>query len=86
MPALPIDVLDQVAAFAAPLSPGDREIFITKVIERLAALPVLGPGIVHRAIAEAQAPFVVSQRVVGTGSHRSKYDGHYARARRSPIR
>lgn len=89
MSALSTAELDTIAAFAAPLTPTDREAFIDEVVGRLAAAAEIGPGLVHRTVREVQAKFVADRRVVGVGRPppRTKYDrvGHFARPRRAPV-
>jgi hypothetical protein len=46
--------LDAVMNAARPLQPRDRDAFLRDVANELAAVPVLGDGAVHRAIAVVQ--------------------------------
>lgn len=46
--------MDIVFAVARPLAVQDRDPFLRDVAERLAALPHLGDGVVHRVVAEVQ--------------------------------
>jgi hypothetical protein len=46
--------LDVVMCAARPLAVQDRDPFLQEVAERLAALPHLGEGAVHRVCAEVQ--------------------------------
>jgi hypothetical protein len=52
--ALTDDELDAIMRAAAPLQPHQRDGFLQDIAVALAALPMLGPGVVHRAIAEVQ--------------------------------
>jgi hypothetical protein len=46
--------LDAVMAAARPLAPHQRDAFLQRVAELLRTCGEVGPGSVHRAIAEAQ--------------------------------
>jgi hypothetical protein len=46
--------LDAVMAACRPLQPCDRDLFLKDLAVALAALPMLGPGVVFRTIAEVQ--------------------------------
>jgi hypothetical protein len=57
-PPMPItltdDQIEAVRRAAAPLPPAHRQAFLDDVTAALADVPVIGPGIVHRAIVAAQ--------------------------------
>jgi hypothetical protein len=46
--------LDQVYHCAAPLPVADRDRYLRTVADKLAASPMIGPGVVHRCCREAQ--------------------------------
>jgi hypothetical protein len=46
--------LDAVLRAAAPLAPDRRQAFIAQVTTALQSVPVVGPGNLHRVIAETQ--------------------------------
>jgi hypothetical protein len=49
--------MDAVMRAASPLQPQDRTPFLEALAQALQAQPVLGDGIIHRAIAETQRRF-----------------------------
>jgi hypothetical protein len=46
--------LDQILTACAPLAPDRRQGFIEQVIAALQTVPVIGDGVLHRVIVEAQ--------------------------------
>ena len=48
--ALSDSEISHIMAACRPLSPADRDAFLQAVAQAIAALPVRGPGSVHRAI------------------------------------
>ena len=58
--ALSDDELSAIMDAAKPLHPVDRDRFLRAVAEAITALPEIGPGSVHRAIAELQKRFFVA--------------------------
>src|SRR5262249_62126216 len=52
--------LEAIMNAARPLQPADRDRFLRAVAEAITALPVVGPGSVHRAIAELQRRYFVA--------------------------
>ena len=61
---------DQIAAIdraAAPLQASDREAFIEVVYDRLLGQTVLGDGLLHRLLAEAQREFLQTRPIVLNG-------------------
>ena len=60
---------DQIAAIdrAAALQAPDREPFIEAVYDRLAGQPI-GPGSLHRVLAEAQAEFLQARPLLRKGA------------------
>jgi hypothetical protein len=58
--ALSDDELSAIMNAAKPLQPADRDRFLRAVAEAITALPEIGPGSVHRAIAELQSRYFVA--------------------------
>jgi hypothetical protein len=58
--ALSDDELDAIMNAAKPLQPANRDRFLRAVAEAITALPEVGPGSVHRAIAELQRHYFVA--------------------------
>ena len=54
MPSLTTEQLDAIRIAAAPLARDRQQAFITQVTDTLQHVPEIGPGILHRAIVEAQ--------------------------------
>jgi hypothetical protein len=54
MAILSAEDINVVLYAAKPLTPDRREAFIADVVATLRDVPVIGPGIVHRAIVTAQ--------------------------------
>jgi predicted DNA-binding transcriptional regulator YafY len=52
--------LEAVMSACRPLQPRDRDLFLRAVAEAITALPEIGPGSVHRAIAELQSRYFVA--------------------------
>jgi hypothetical protein len=57
--AMPLDheARDLVVALALPIDPPRREAFVAAVTERLAAAPVVGPGVAHQVGRELQRQY-----------------------------
>jgi hypothetical protein len=47
---LPPETLDELAKYAAPLAPSDRDRFINAAVQRLTALGAAGAGPVNRVV------------------------------------
>ena len=54
MGTLTTEALDLIHAAALPLAPSSRKPFIDEMVRTLEGVPVLGDGVVHRAIVEVQ--------------------------------
>jgi len=52
--------LEAIMSAAKPLQPADRDRFLRAVAEAITALPEVGPGSIHRAIAELQRQYFVA--------------------------
>jgi len=58
--ALSDDELSAIINAAKPLHPVQRDLFLRAVAEAITALPMVGPGSIHRAIVELQKRFFVA--------------------------
>jgi hypothetical protein len=54
MPSLTSEQIDSVLRAAAPLAADRRQAFVDDVTTALQTVPVLGPGVIHRVIVDAQ--------------------------------
>ena len=58
--ALTDSELSAIMDACRPLQPRDRDQFLRAVAEAITALPMVGPGSIHRAIVELQKRFFVA--------------------------
>ena len=66
--------LDAIMAAARPIAPDRRDAFVQEVANSLARCGELGPGVVHRVVAQAQRQhFDPPDLAVGTRGRTSKY-------------
>jgi hypothetical protein len=78
MSIVPEEVEAVIGRHAAALAPDDRAPFTAAVYEQLAAVSVLGPGLLHRICAAAQAQFI-DKSVTGSGPRPGGYVAKYSR-------
>jgi hypothetical protein len=68
------DELEAVITAARPLDPWRRDAFLQEVASSLASCSEIGPGIVHRIVAQVQrAHFAPPDLSVGAAGRTSKY-------------
>jgi hypothetical protein len=68
---LPAEITAVIERGAAPVNPQERSRFIETVTTKLQRYEALGPGIVHRVIAETQRAFPIeARRTSGYEPHR----------------
>jgi hypothetical protein len=64
MPTLTADDISKIEAAAATIAPNHRAQFRAEAVAALAAVPVMGPGVLHRIIADAQSRHYVPPTIV----------------------
>ena len=75
MPPLTLadEELSAIMTACQPLAPDRRGAFLEDVARTLATCPVIGPGIVHRAVREAQRAHFDPPQLQHTAGTQSKY-------------